>query len=657
MKKILKMLKPYRGTLALSIIFSALYSVLDILIPVYTKYILSEGIISKDMNNIIRYGGIMLLLTIIGMAMSLLNTYFSTKTSVNYAMNIRNHVFTKVSHLSQCDVDKIGVSSMMTRTTNDVRQVHEVILNSLKSILPVPIYFIGGLYMANRVNHKLMKLIFMVIPILLLIVVVMFIFIMPMFTKVQKLLDELNFILRGKIGGIRVIRAFNKTDYEDERFDASNKALTKLSLKATRILSSLIPIITVALYSLICYVIYMCISDAETPGLSNKQILETIPNMYMFISYFALVIFAMTTVVTIIVSFPKASVSAKRINEILDAVPEIKESENPVTPDESVKGTVEFRNVSFRYKPQNDGKKKKSKLLKMLSEKNKELKAKNKKENEKSAVTEKSDNNSDNKTNGENASDKKNISPLISNDEKKKKKYDEDAISNISFTSHSGEVTAIIGITGCGKSTLVNLIPRLYDVTEGQILIDGVDIRDMTLEELHKRIAYVPQQSFLFSGTVKDNVKFGNPDASDDEVWRAVEIAQAKTFVSSMADGIDSFVSQAGKNYSGGQKQRLAIARAIIKDAEICIFDDSFSALDLATDARLRAALRENLPNANIIIVAQRVGTVINADRIIVMDDGKAVGIGTHEELLKSCDTYRSIVASQLSEEELEATV
>ncbi len=222
----------------------------------------------------------------------------------------------------------------------------------------------------------------------------------------------------------------------------------------------------------------------------------------------------------------------------------------------------------------------------------------------------------------------------------------------ISFTSKPGETTAIIGITGCGKTSLVNLFPRLYDKSSGLVNVDGVDVKDMTLHDLHKRIAYVPQQSYLFSGTVSDNVKFGKPDASDSEVWRAVEIAQAKTFVSNMNEGIDSFVSQAGKNYSGGQKQRLAIARAVIKDAEIYIFDDSFSALDLATDARLRASLKENLPDANIIIVAQRVGTVINADRIIVMDDGKAVGMGTHKELLENCEIYRNIVRSQLSEEE-----
>lgn len=624
MRKILKMLKPYAGTLTLSIIFSALYAVLEILIPVYTKYILSEGIISRDMNNILRYGGIMLLLTLLGVAASLLNTYFSTKTSVNYAMHIRNVVFTKVSHLSQSDVDKIGVSSLMTRTTNDVRQVHDVILNSLKSILPVPIMLIGGFYMAYTVSPGLLKTVFSFFPAIIIIAIVLIVCIVPMFNKIQKLLDHLNFILRGKIGGIRVVRAFNKTDYEDERFDGTNKKLTKISLVANRIVSGLIPILTVGLYSLICYIMYVCINDATAPGVDAKTSLEIIPNMYMFITYFAVIITALGTVLAIVVSIPKASVSAKRITEILDAVSDIKDAENPVIPDENVRGTVEFKNVSFRYKPVED--KKKSKIALFIQRKFKEAKEK---EGKKSGTI------------------KAEPQP-----EEKKLRTDSDAVHDISFTSRPGEVTAIIGITGCGKSTLVNLIPRLYDVTEGQVLVDGVDVRDMSLDELHSRIAYIPQQSYLFSGTVRDNIKFGNPDATDDEVWRAIEIAQAKSFVSSMPDGIDSFVAQAGKNYSGGQKQRLAIARAIVKNAEICIFDDSFSALDLATDARLRASLRENLPDTNIIIVAQRVGTVINADRIIVMDDGKAVGIGTHDELLETCEVYKSIVASQLSDDE-----
>ena len=638
MIRIFKMLKPYRKTLFLSIFFSALYAILEISLPFFTKTIMSKGIIAKDMNNILLYGGIMLVMSVVCGLMSFLNTYFSTKTSVDYANGIRNTVFEKVSHLSQCDVDKIGVSSLMTRTTNDVRQVHDVILSTLKSILPIPIMLVGGFYMAYQTNKELLRLIFVVLPVLLAIVIFLLIFILPMFSKVQKLLDKLNFILRGKIGGIRVIRAFNKSDYEDNRFDESNEKLTKLSLRASRILSSLLPVLTVALYSLICYILYTSVMNVMEPGLTKTEIIETIPNMYMFITYFTLIIGAIISIVGIVVSLPRASVSAKRINEILETIPEIAESENPVSPDGSSDGYVEFRNVSFRYKPVPEEKKKNflAKLLKKSAEKEKQKKERKesevKKDENAACVT------SDTVASPETAEKVKNI--------------DCDAIHNISFVSRPGEVTAIIGVTGCGKSTLVNLVPRLYDATQGQVLVNGVDVRELSFEKLHSAIAYVPQQSFLFSGTIRDNIKFGNPEATDDEIWRAIEIAQAKTFVSSMPDGLDSFVAQAGKNYSGGQKQRLAIARAIVKKAPVYIFDDSFSALDLATDARLRASLRENLPDANIIIVAQRVGTVINADRIIVMDNGEAVGIGTHQELMQSCDVYRSIVASQLSEEE-----
>lgn len=636
MIRIFKMLKPYRKTLILSMLCSALYAILEISLPIFTKQIMSKGILGESMENILLYGGIMLGMSVVCGCMSLLNTYFSTKTSVDYANGIRNTVFEKVSHLSQCDVDKIGVSSLMTRTTNDVRQVHDVILSTLKSILPVPIMLVGGFVMAYNTDKELLKLIFVVLPVLLGIVGLLLIFILPMFNKVQKLLDKLNFILRGKIGGIRVVRAFNKSEYEDTRFDESNEKLTKLSLRANRILSSLLPVLTVALYSLICYILYTSVMAVMEPGLSKTEIIETIPNMYMFITYFTLIIGAIISIIGIVISIPRASVSAKRINEILETVPEIAESETPVTPDPDDIGCVEFRNVSFRYKPVPEEKKNfLARLLKKSAEKEKQKKerkeAQNKKDEDITPLPEKTEN---------------------ENKEENAKIIDRDAIHNISFTSRPGEVTAIIGVTGCGKSTLINLIPRLYDVTEGQVLVNGVDVKDLSLESLHSTIAYVPQQSFLFSGTIRDNIKFGNPDASDEEIWRAIEIAQAKTFVSSMTDGLDSFVSQAGKNYSGGQKQRLAIARAIVKNAPVYIFDDSFSALDLATDARLRASLRENLPDANIIIVAQRVGTVINADRIIVMEEGEAVGMGTHQELMQTCDVYRSIVASQLSEEE-----
>ena len=612
MKKVLGMLKPHSKPLVLSIIFATLNTVMQLLLPFYTRNIMSDGILAKNMEKLIEICLIMLGFTLLGIITSILNTYFSTRTSVGYAVTLRNFIFEKVSRLSQSDIDKIGVASLVTRTTNDVRQVHDIVLSTLKSLIPIPIMFIGGLSMAFYMNPRLAKIALWSIPVLIALAVILIVIIVPMFSKIQKLVDKLNQSMREKISGIRVIRAFNKTQYEDERFSKTNLELTGLSLRANRIMAGLLPIVTVGLYSLICVIVYISVSDANTldPTTQRDEILSAIPNMYAFITYFTLVITAVTSVVGIVVAIPQASISGKRIKVIMDAVSDIVESENPVTPDEKDKGTVEFRNVTFKHKP----------LPKKEEKKKRSLKAKKK--------------------------DKK--------AQEEKKEAEPFTLNNVSFYSKPGEITAIIGITGSGKTTLVNLIPRLYDTTEGEVLVAGVNVRDLSAQELEDRIAVIPQQAFLFSGTIADNIRFGKEDATDSEIWRALEIAQAKSFVAAMPDGIESFVSQAGKNFSGGQKQRLAIARAVVKGAEICIFDDSFSALDLATDARLRASLKENLTDTNLIIVAQRVGTVINADRIIVLDNGNVVGQGTHAELLKTCSTYREIVVTQLSEEALE---
>ena len=604
MKKVLSLLKPHRVTLIFSIIFATVNTVMQLLLPSYTKNI-QESIVKGDMPGIWRFGAYMLGFTMIGIVTSVANTYFSTKTSVGYTVTLRNFIFGKVSHLSQSDIDKIGVSSLVTRTTNDISRVHDIVLSTLKSLVPVPIMLVGGLVMAFRTNPEVLKIALWIIPVLLVIVGALIAVIMPMYSKMQKLLDKVNQILREKISGIRVIRAFNRTRYEDERFAVTNKKLTGISLKANRIMAGLLPFLTVVMYSLICIVIYVSIIHVNDldPTTDREEILAAIPKLNAFIAYFSLIISSFMSVISIIASIPQAMISGRRVNAIIDAVPEITEPEQPVTPEEEHRGEVEFRHVSFQYKP--------------IPKEEKKKRGRKKKKEE---------------------------------PEQPEKPFE---LKDVSFVSRPGEMTAIIGITGSGKTTLMNLIPRLYDVTDGEILIAGVDVRQLASAEIEKRIAVIPQQAFLFSGTIADNVRYGNADATDAEVWRAIEIAQAKSFVAAMPEGIESFVSQAGKNYSGGQKQRLAIARAIVKGAEIMLFDDSFSALDLATDARLRASLKENLTDTNIIIVAQRVGTVINADRIIVLDNGEVVGQGTHKELLKTCDLYREIVVTQMSEEAL----
>ncbi len=610
MKKVLSLLKPHKWTLILSIVFATVNTVMQLLLPAYTKD-MQASILAYDMAGIWRIGGYMIVFTLIGIVTSIANTYFSTKTSVGYSITLRTYIFGKVSHLSQSDIDKIGVASLVTRTTNDVRQVHDIVLSTLKSLIPVPIMLIGGLVLAFRTNKEVLKVALWVIPMLLVLAGILLAIIIPMYSKMQKLVDRINQIMREKISGIRVVRAFNRTEYEDERFAKTNKKLTGIGLKASRIMASLMPILTVLLYGLICLVIYVSIIHINSldPKENYQEIMNTIPNLQAFIAYFSLIITSIISVVGIIVSIPRASISGKRIKAIMDAVPDVPEPESPVTPDEANRGIVEFSDVCFKYKPRP-------------------------------------------------VEDKKKKSFRIKKDEKKTEEPQKPfELKNISFTARPGEITAIIGITGSGKTTLVNLIPRLYDTVSGEVKVAGVNVKDLSSAEIEKRIAVIPQQAFLFSGTIADNIRYGKEDATDAEIWRALEIAQAKSFVDAMPDGIDSFVSQAGKNYSGGQKQRLAIARAIVKGAEIILFDDSFSALDLATDARLRASLKENLTDTNIIIVAQRVGTVINADRIIVLEDGEAVGIGTHEELLNTCETYREIVVTQLSEEGIADTL
>ena len=401
------------------------------------------------------------------------------------------------------------------------------------------------------------------------------------------------------------------------------------------------PFLSAALYVFLCVIVFLCVNDANSldPKLDYEAINATIPNMYQFITYFSLVLSSVTSVVGIVISIPRASISGKRIKEIMDAVSDIKEPENPVAPLPENRGTVEFRNVGFKYKPVEQKKKKKRFAPPPKT-------AANAKTGAKAAASDKP---GEETKAADAAADTAKATENTPAEVKKPEKPFE--LKNISFFSKPGEITAIIGITGSGKTTLMNLIPRLYDVTEGEVLVAGVNVKDIGEKELQKRIAVVPQQAYLFSGTIADNIRYGKPDATDEEIWKALETAQAKSFVAAMPDGINSFVSQAGKNFSGGQKQRLAIARAVVKGAEIILFDDSFSALDLATDARLRASLKEDLTETNLIIVAQRVGTVINADRIVVLDNGEVVGQGTHKELINTCEIYREIVATQLSEE------
>lgn len=581
MLNLLRYLKPHRNFALFTLFLAAINNVLTLGFPLLLSEIINEGINKGDLESIKSDGIIMLVCCFIAMLVSIANSYCSSKVSTSFAGELRADIFNKVESFSQGDIDKIGIPSLITRTINDIRQVQDFILMSLRTIISVPIMLIGGTVMAVIMDPGLSLVLLIVLPVIAVIALLVAKKILPFFDKIQKKVDKLNLIIREKISGIRVIRAFNRTKHEDKRFKDANDDLTGMVVTVQRIFASLIPIVTLLAFLLI--ILLVAIGYVQINRLTDPvEIQNTIGDLQAFIIYLVFVVIALTNAAAMFIMLPRAKISANRINDVLELQPEMeifqKEENN------SEKGVIEFRNVSFKYK------------------------------------------NSD----GEYT----------------------DVLKNVSFTANPGKVTAIIGGTGSGKSTILNLIPRFYDVADGAVFLDGYDVRQMDFASIYSKIGYIPQQAFLFSGTIADNLRYGKEDATDAELWHALEIAQAKDFVEKLPDGLYSMISQNGTNLSGGQKQRLCIARAIVKEALFYMFDDSFSALDFATDARLRRALKENLKNSSILIVAQRVGTIIDADKIIVLDRGQVVGTGTHEELLQSCDVYKDIVASQLSEEE-----
>ena len=581
MLKLLRYLKPHKNFALFTLFFAAINNVLTLGFPLLLSKIINEGINKGDLESIKSDGIIMLVCCFIAMLVSVANSYCSSKVSTSFAGELRADIFNKVESFSQGDIDKIGIPSLITRTINDIRQVQDFILMSLRTIISVPIMLIGGTVMAVIMDPGLSLVLLIVLPVIAVIALLVAKKILPFFDKIQKRVDKLNLIIREKISGIRVIRAFNRTKHEDKRFKDANDDLTGMVVTVQRIFASLIPIVTLLAFLLI--IILVAIGYVQINRLTDPvEIQNTIGDLQAFIIYLVFVVIALTNAAAMFIMLPRAKISANRINDVLELQPEMEIL--PKEDNNSEKGVIEFRNVSFKYK------------------------------------------NSD----GEYT----------------------DVLKNVSFTANPGKVTAIIGGTGSGKSTILNLIPRFYDVADGAVFLDGYDVRQMDFASIYSKIGYIPQQAFLFSGTIADNLRYGKEDATDAELWRALEIAQAKDFVEKLPDGLYSMISQNGTNLSGGQKQRLCIARAIVKEALFYMFDDSFSALDFATDARLRRALKENLKNSSILIVAQRVGTIIDADKIIVLDRGQVVGTGTHEELLQSCDVYKDIVASQLSEEE-----
>jgi ATP-binding cassette subfamily B multidrug efflux pump len=568
-------LRPYAAPLALVMVLLLIGAIGNLYLPDLNADIINNGVARGDSDYILRIGALMLGVTAVLGVAAVVAVYWGARVAMGFGRDLRSAIFTKVETFSQVEVNHFGPASLITRNTNDVQQVQTVVFMALTVMISAPILIVGGIFMALRTDVPLSGLLVVVLPLMALIIGVVMSRLIPLFRAMQVKIDRINQVMREKLAGVRVIRAFVRTGHEEERFDEASRDLFATTLRVNRMFAVMIPTMTAIFNISTVAVIWfgaMRVSDGAMP----------IGNLTAFLQYLMQILFAVLTAVFMFILVPRGAVSAGRIREVLDSEPTIRDPENPIVPsDPAQHGVVEFRDVEFRYPGAED--------------------------------------------------------PVL---------------RGISFRAAPGETTAIVGSTGSGKSTLINLIPRFYDATSGAVLVDGVDVREMDREYLWSRIGLVPQKAFLFGGTVASNLRFGDDDATEDELWRALEIAQGKEFVGEMEGGLDAPITQGGSNVSGGQRQRLAIARALIRKNGIFVFDDSFSALDFATDARLRAALAKELGAATVIIVAQRVGTIMNADRIIVMDGGAVVGIGTHRELLADNETYREIVYSQLSEAE-----
>ena len=575
MKKTLQCLKPFAPMIILGIILTFTQSMLSLYLPNLMSSIVNNGIVGQDLDEVFRYGRYMLYVTLGFMACAISATFVASRVSAGFANKLRNAIYSKVQKFSLTEYKKISTSSLITRTTNDVTQVQQLTLMSMRMMIQAPLMCIGGIIMALSKNKQLSFLFVIVIPLLLVAIILLAKKILPLFTKLQKLTDRINQVIREKLTGVRVIRAFATQGYERKRYDKANKDIYNVSLKASYRMAILMPVVMFVINMSSVAVVWF---GSHLVGDGAMQI----GDMMAFMQYAIQVLFSILAVTMLFVMIPRAMVSVKRINEVLDTESVIKEKTEFVPKEKFTKpGEIEFINATFKYL---DG--------------------------------------------------------------------DEPVLSDMNFKIEKGQTVAILGGTGSGKTSLLSLIMRFYDITSGTIKVGGVDIKDIPLEQLRDMMGYVPQKSVLFSGTIESNIKYGKQDATEEEMIRAAKISQSYDFISSLDEKFNAPVAQGGTNFSGGQKQRLSIARAIIKNPDIYLFDDSFSALDFQTDKKLREALAENVNGATVVIVAQRVSTVLNADKILFIDEGKIIAQGTHKELYNSCEEYREVVLSQITEEE-----
>lgn len=566
-------LRPYRRQLIVIVVLTTIQAMCVLFLPTLNADIIDNGVLKNDTDYIWRVGGIMLLVTLVQVVFSVSAVYVGSKVGMAFGRDVRGELFHRVTGFSAQDVAGFGAPSLITRITNDVTQVQMLVLMTCTLLIAAPITVVGGVIMAIREDATLSLLLLVSVPVLVIAIGSIIVRMIPLFQVMQDRIDRINEVLREQITGMRVVRAFVRERYEEDRFGVANDELTHVSLQTGRLMAYFFPIVLATIN----------LSSVTAIWLGGNRVASgdmQIGALIAFLSYLIQILMSVMMGTFVAVLTPRAAVSAERIDEVLLTESAVPQAIDAVT-DISDRPALRLDHVEFRYPGAQH--------------------------------------------------------PVL---------------CDLSFSVQPGQTLAVIGSTGSGKTTLLNLIPRLYDVTSGQVVVGDHDVREIDQETLWSRVGLVPQKPFLFSGTVATNLRHANPDATDEELWDALTIAQAADFVRAMPGGLDAPISQGGTNVSGGQRQRLAIARAVVRRPGIYLFDDSFSALDLATDARLRAALEPVIADAVTVIVAQRVSTIRHADQILVLEDGATMGIGTHEDLLASCPTYAEIVESQLTAEE-----
>jgi ATP-binding cassette subfamily B protein len=575
-KLLVEFLRPQRRLLFAVVVFQLAASIASLYLPTLNADIIDKGVATGDTDYILRIGGLMLAVTVLQILCTVAAVYFGAKAAMGLGRDVRGAIFSRVAAFSEQEVTRFGPPSLITRSTNDVQQVQQLVLMSATLMVTAPMLCIGGVIMAIRQDLQLSWLIAVSVPVLLIAVGSIIIRMVPLFRLMQVRIDTVNRVLREQLTGIRVVRAFVREDVETARFARANEDVTDTALRAGRLMALAFPTVMLVLNVSSTAVIWFGAFRIEDGSMQ-------VGTMIAFLSYLMQILMSVMMATFMAIMIPRAAVSGDRIGEVLGTESSVRPPLRPVSraAGRAARGELEMRDVGFAYPG-----------------------------------------------------------------------AEEPVLQDVNFTARAGQTTAIIGSTGSGKTTLVNLMPRLFDATSGSVRIDGVDVRELHPDLLWGHIGLVPQKPYLFSGTVRSNLLYGKPDATEDELWRALRIAQAQDFVEELEGGLDAPISQGGTNVSGGQRQRLAIARALVKQPELYIFDDSFSSLDTATDARLRQALKQHTAGATMVIIAQRVSSIVDADQILVLERGRIVAHGTHEELLEASETYQEIVNSQLAAEE-----